>query len=327
MHLTYDSPARTRGPWRAWPGAGRRRRARLRLALSVLALLPVGAEAQVAVDGARLLDDLSALAHDSLAGRASGTDGSRMARAHLARRLAAMGLEVIADTFEVRLGDGSVAGVNLHAVVRGTEHPDRYLVLTAHYDHLGVRDGVIFNGADDNASGVSALLALAGSLSGAPPRHSVIVAFLDAEEVGLQGARHFVGRPPVPLEHVLVNLNLDMVSRSQAELWVAGTAQYPALRPVVEAVAPEPPVVLRFGHDTERDRGSDNWVGASDHAAFHRAGVPFLYFGVEDHPDYHRPTDDVEVVDSAFFVAAVETIRRAVVALDRSLAGARAGGV
>jgi Zn-dependent M28 family amino/carboxypeptidase len=146
----------------------------------------------------------------------------------------------------------------------------------------------------------------------------VFVAF-DAEEGGLRGARHFVEDPPVAREAIVLNVNLDMVSRSESELYVSGTYQYPQLLPFIENAAPAEPVVLRTGHDTPADTGSDNWVGASDHGAFHQAGIPFLYFGVEDHPDYHRPTDDPEKVDPAFFEAAVETIRRVIVELDRGM--------
>lgn len=278
---------------------------------------------QATVDADALMRDLSILAHDSLEGRAPGSPGSRGARAHIEARLASMGLVVAADTFQLPQGDDAVEAVNVWATIPGTHHPDRYLVLTAHHDHLGVREGDIYNGADDNASGTAAVLALAEVLARAPPRHSVVVALLDAEESGLAGARRFVAAPPVPLEHVLMNVNLDMVARSEGELWAVGTTQYPALRPLVEAVEPEPPVFIRFGHDTEADQGSDDWVMASDHAAFHREGIPFLYFGVADHPDYHRPTDDVEAVDPAFYVAAVETLRRVLETLDGALNGAR----
>jgi Zn-dependent M28 family amino/carboxypeptidase len=292
-------------------------------ALVLVAAAAAPLAGQVAVDADALMRDLSILAHDSLEGRAPGSTGSRRARTHIEARLASMGLVVAADTFQLPQGDDAVDAVNLWATIRGTDHPDRYLVVTAHYDHLGVRDGEIYNGADDNASGTAAVLALAEVLARAPPRHSVVVALLDAEEGGLAGAHRFVAAPPVPLEHVVMNVNLDMVARSEGELWAVGTTQYPALRPLVEAVEPEPPVFIRFGHDTESDQGADDWVTASDHAAFHRMGIPFLYFGVADHPDYHRPTDDVEAVDRAFYVAAVETLRRVLETLDGALNGAR----
>ena len=133
-------------------------------------------------------------------------------------------------------------------------------------------------------------------------------------------------------EAIALNVNLDMVSRSDSELWVAGTWQNPALREVVEAVVPADGVVLRFGHDGPEWTGADTWSGASDHAPFDRAGVPFLYFGVEDNPDYPRSTDDPERVDSSWYRASVETILRAVRARDatptavEAARAAKAGG-
>jgi len=272
--------------------------------------------------------DVAVLAADSLEGRAAGSEGGARAQRYLVSRLEGMGFHVTQDSFPVRrrgAGEPST-GVNLTVTIPGTVHPDRYLVLTAHYDHVGVRNGEVYNGADDNASGTAAAVGLAEVLRAAPLRHSVVVALVDAEEGGLQGARHWVADPPFPLEQVLVNVNLDMVGHSQGELWVTGTTPYPFLRPLVEAVEPAPPVFLRFGHDTEADTGSDNWISASDHGAFHARGIPFLYFGVADHPDYHRPTDDAGTLNPAFLAGAAETVRRVLVQLDEALGGARPGG-
>ncbi len=290
-----------------------------------LGVVPMAACGQGGVDDP-LLHDLRVLAHDSLQGRATGSEGGRLAREYLTRRLGEVGLMVRADTFEVRRRDGVAEGVNLSVRFDGTEFGERAIIATAHYDHLGVRDGEIYNGADDNASGTAGLLALARWLALTPPRHSVILVFTDAEEGGLQGARHFVADPPMPLNDMLLEINLDMVGHSSSELWVSGTYPWPALRPLVESVEAVAPVVLRFGHDTPADRGADNWIMASDHGPFHQVGIPFLYFGVADHPDYHRPTDDVATIDVEFFRAAIETVRRVFEAADATLDGRRPGG-
>lgn len=284
----------------------------------------VRASAQAVATDA-LLDDVRVLAADSMAGRAVGSEGGRMARDHIVARLRQMGYSPALDTFAVSRRDGEVEGVNVRVEVAGTEVLDRYVVVTAHYDHLGVRNGEVFNGADDNASGTAGLLALAADLRADAPRHAFVLVFTDAEEGGLQGARHFVAAPPVPLDAVILNVNLDMVAHSDAELWVSGTHPWPALRPLVEGVEPVAPVTLRFGHDTPDDAGADNWIMASDHGPFHEAGVPFLYFGVADHPDYHRATDDVETIDPVFYRAAVQTIGRVLRAADEALERQRPG--
>jgi Zn-dependent M28 family amino/carboxypeptidase len=147
---------------------------------------------------------------------------------------------------------------------------------------------------------------------------SVVVALFDAEEMGLRGARAFVRGPAVPGEAIALNVNLDMVSHSASgELWVAGTHHSPALRPVLDSVARTAPVTVRFGHDTPDLPAAQNWTTQSDHGAFHAAGIPFVYFGVEDHADYHQPTDDPETITPGFFVRAIATILEAVRRLAR----------
>lgn len=308
----------------------------LRTSLAALALLglaaaPLGAQArpEARIDRVRLMADLGALAHDSMEGRRIGTPGGERARRFLERRIEALGLKPvpghgIAQPFaaESRRGGEPVRGTNLVAMVPGTGTGDRVLVLTAHYDHVGMRTqeaggDSIYNGADDNASGTAALLAMAEWVRDHPLEHAVLFAWLDGEEGGLRGARAFVAEPPVAAARIAVNLNLDMVAHAARDLYVAGTHHYPFLLPVVKSVTPRPPVRLIPGHDS--GGGTDDWTSQSDHAAFHAAGIPFLYFGVEDHPDYHRPTDHVENVTPAFYTAAVETILDVLVALDGTL--------
>lgn len=280
----------------------------------------------VAEDLAVVLNrDLSVLADDSMAGRAVGTEGNRRARDYIVAELRAVGLEPALDTFTVERRGETLTGVNIRVSFPGTAHPDRYIMALAHYDHVGVRDGEIYNGADDNASGTAGLLMLAREWAQRPPYHTITALFTDAEEGGLRGARHFVAEPPFPIDEIVLAVNMDMVGQSSADLWVAGTWPWPSLRPLVERVEPMPPVVLHFGHDTPDDRGGDNWTMASDHGPFHQAGVPFLYFGVEDHPHYHRPTDEVGTIDPVFHHAAVETVRRVIAEADASLGGQRSG--
>ena len=165
------------------------------------------------------------------------------------------------------------------------------------------------------------MLELAKRLKAAPPEHSVLIVALDGEERGLLGAKHFVEAPPVPLSSISMNLNFDMTARadSDGKLWVTGTYQHPNLRPILEPIPANGAVSLAFGKDTPQDTGADNWVMASDHGAFHRAGVPFLYFGVNYHPDYHRPTDDFDKITPSVFISATELAWEGFRALDRSL--------
>jgi len=283
------------------------------------ATAPTAADARL--DMERALADLEFLAADSLEGRQSGTRGNAIARGYLIDAFRETGLEPMAGdfTFDFPLRDGG-SGVNVAGVRRGLVHPDRYIVISAHYDHLGVRGGEIYNGADDNASGTAGLLALARYFQQQPPENSILFVAFDAEEGGLQGARAFVADPPVPLDQIVINVNLDMVSRNtDGELYVAGTYHYPFLEPLVARVAESAPVTLIAGHDRPGLPAGDDWTRASDHGAFHDAGVPFLYFGVEDHADYHRPTDTFENIEPDFYGHALETILDAIATLDREL--------
>ena len=137
--------------------------------------------------------------------------------------------------------------------------------------------------------------------------------------MGLQGARHFVGNLPVPKDSILLNVNMDMLARNdKGELYAAGTFHYPHLRPALEKAQKKAKVKLLLGHDDPK-LGRDDWTKQSDHGAFHAAKIPFIYFGVEDHTDYHKPTDDFANIHPEFYVRAVETILKAARTLDKEL--------
>ncbi|WP_439477626.1 M28 family peptidase [Brevundimonas sp.] len=279
---------------------------------------------------AQLLEDVRILSADDMQGRDTGGAGGERARTYIVGRLEALG--VVAAPMgrlqpwemqgRTRAGPKTYNGVNVIGVIPGTRVTDRYIVVTAHYDHVGVNaEGLVFNGADDNASGVATMLALAADLKRQAPEHSVLIVALDGEEHGLLGAKHFVEVPPMPLESIAMNLNFDMTARAETDgkLWVTGTYQNPTFRPLLEPIPANGAVALAFGKDTPQDTGQDNWVESSDHAAFHRAQVPFLYLGVNYHPDYHRPSDDFEKITPSVFISVTELSIASFRALDRGL--------
>ena len=148
----------------------------------------------------------------------------------------------------------------------------------------------------------------AGSVPGRR-RISILFVAFDGEEEGLQGAKYFVEHPPVPVDRMTAVVNMDMVGRGDKNvIYVAGTTPYPALKPIVEAAAKDRKIDVRFGHDRPGVPGVEDWTFSSDHGPFHRAKVPFLYFGVEDHPDYHKPTDTADKIPRAFYVEATELV-------------------
>ena len=287
---------------------------------------PPAGQASGPIPATALMAHVSVLAADSMRGRLSGSPEAAETRAYIARQFGQAGLQRVGVSFEhpteaTSPRDSSVRrATNIVGLVRGRANADRYIVVTAHYDHVGVRDGEVYNGADDNASGTGALIEMARWFAANPPQHSILFVALDFEEGGLNGARGFVARPPVPLAAIALNVNMDMVGRNEKnELFASGTSYYPFLRPFLDSTAARSSITLRFGHDDPNGPRTDDWTTQSDHYAFHAARIPFIYFGVEDHPDYHKPTDDVERLMPTFYAGAVNTILDAIRMFDRNL--------
>ena len=275
------------------------------------------------VNVSRLLEDVRVLSGDAMEGRGMGTQGGVMARAFVVSRFADLKLKTFGDSYEkpfdANKGGAKVKAANVVGYVEGSKHPERFVVVTAHYDHLGVRDKQIYNGADDNASGVAVLLQLAAHFARERPVNSIIFAALDGEEEGLLGARALVKWLKDERRDVALDVNMDMVSHSdRGELYASGTYHTPSLAPALKLIAARAPVRLLLGHDRPEQK-HDDWTNQSDQYAFHKAGIPFVYFGVEDHKDYHKPTDDFETITQPFFVHAAETILSAVEAFDKDL--------
>ena len=273
---------------------------------------------QTRIDATALVDDLRRLSADDMEGRRVGTPGGARARALLVAQFLDAGLRPFAGTFEQPFGGGrGVAGVNVAGHVPGRVHPDAFIVVSAHYDHLGVRDGRIFNGANDNASGAAALPALARYFVRNRPATSLLFVAFDAEESGLAGSRAFVDRPPVARDALVLNLNMDMIGRDPSNtLWVVGTRRQPALRPLIERAAATASVSLRMGYDNPADGALKDWTRDSVHWSFLNAGIPALYFGVEDFALHHQPDDDFETMTMDFYVRAVESMVRVIEVMD-----------
>lgn len=283
---------------------------------------------------------LSALSADSLEGRATASPGALAAARMIADELASYGVEPAGDrgffqrvpfTRVIRRGRESlalgsfdpddpsagdvVAGRNVLGVIRGSDPSvaDEAIVVGAHFDHLGIRQAAdgdsIYNGADDDASGVVAVLEAARSLAaGPPPRRTVVFALFTAEEIGLLGTRWYLDNPVVPLERTVAELQVEMIGRADSlvghgVLWLTGyerstIGEFLAARGVAVVADPRP--------DQDFFRRSDNFM-------FAVRGIPahtLSSYGM--HEDYHRPSDEVERVDFDHMVAAVEAVVRSV---------------
>ena len=188
------------------------------------------AQTEAQIDSTRLLNNLAELSSDKYEGRNTGERGNALARTYLIDQFEKIGLPPIDSSyvhdfvFWNRIYKKKFEGKNLLGYIEGTKYPNQYIVVSAHYDHIGIKKGKIYNGADDNASGTCALIEIADYFIQNPPQYSIVIASFDAEELGLQGARCFVDEPPVLKDSILLNINMDMISRNENnELYVCGT--------------------------------------------------------------------------------------------------------
>ncbi len=252
-----------------------------------------------------LADQLQAhvevLADDAMAGREAGTAGGQAAAEYLVERLKELGLK----------GAGSDGGFyqpfgagyrNVLGRLEGRDpaHTGETVVICAHYDHIGRgtqktslgRVGEIHNGADDNASGTSAILELAEAFAflQEPPRRTVLFAFWDAEEKGLFGSKHWIANPTVRRDGIVAAINIDMIGRLRdGQLTVFGSRTAEGYRRLVSINNAESDLRIDF---------SWTLVANADHFPFVERQIPVLFPHTGVHDQYHRDTDDADRIDS-----------------------------
>lgn len=331
----------------------RERRTRWVAALAALVVLSVPAQAQTgggeasicgpapsvveptpSITAAEICSTIAVLAADSMEGRAAGTAGGERAAAYLARRFAALGLEapdgsylqpfrfsaaLLRDPHAARTtaeGDSTIATANVVAILRGSdpELADQAVVVGAHYDHLGwggmgslSDERAIHNGADDNASGIAGLLELAEHFRDDPPRRTIVFVGFGAEELGALGSIHYLRSPAWPADRTVAMVNLDMIGRLRETLTVQGTGSSPAWPALIDSLSslPGAPAIARVPDGS----------GPSDHAPFYDARIPVLFLFTGAHDEYHRPGDDVALIDAVGEVRVLELAAAAVEAV------------
>jgi len=180
---------------------------------------------------------------------------------------------------------------------------DEYVLVSAHYDHLGVVGGRTQFGADDNSSGVAALLEIARAFAESPakPRRSILFVSFDSEEAGLLGSFYYGRHPALPLDKAAAVLNMDMIGRNEdTATWkltpeytaqsvnLVGTLYSPTLRRIAEHQNDKLHLNLDFKTDTE---DKEEWFARSDQYVFATQGIPVLLFNTGEHPDYHTGND------------------------------------
>jgi hypothetical protein len=266
--------------------------------------------AQKLVEPPRLLDDIKFLTDDRLQGRATGSPGADSAASYLARRFSEVGLQPAAGGWFQSFNIGRHApsargrlvlvGKNVIGILPGRDPVlrNQTVILGAHYDHLGLggfgsldpdSTGRVHNGADDNASGIAALIQVAARLAASPPARTVVFIAFSGEELGLLGSAYYVKEPIYPLAGTLAMINLDMVGRLRAgRLIVYGAKTAKEFPPLLDS--------LNWYAGLDLKAQGDGY-GPSDQSSFYAAKRPVLHLFTDLHEDYHRTTDDWDKIN------------------------------
>ena len=264
------------------------------------------------------------LASDELQGREAGFHGSRVTSEYIVSLLQWMGVSSLADSYfqpfdayrkerqkkgRLEVHPDSIAKLkqevhqklsmrNVLGMIPG-KNTKEYVIVGAHFDHLGIDPALdgdqIYNGADDNASGVSAVLQIARAFlaSGQQPERNVIFAFWDGEEKGLLGSKYFVQTCPF-LSQIKGYLNFDMIGRNNKpqqpkQVVYFYTAAHPGFGDWLKED------IRKYGLQLEPDyRAWENPIGGSDNGSFAKVGIPIIWYHTDGHPDYHQPSDHAD---------------------------------
>ncbi len=326
--------------WRAGP------RLVFHVALLAIAIAPQIACSQKppavgegAINEALIRRHVNVIADDSMLGRNTPSRGLELTAAYVAAQFKRLGLKPGGDSgrFIQRysLAKGPNAGrdgptpaapgfdpmsaPNSVGILPGTDPAlrDEYIVISAHMDHVGVNGASvkdsIWNGADDDASGTAGVLALAEAFSHAPPRRSIIFLTVSGEEHGLWGSSWFASPPPVPIDRIVANFNLDMIGRNWKDSIVVVGLEHSDLGGTLAKVNAAHP---ELGITAMRDPWpQENFFGRSDHYNFAKRGVPALFFFNGVHADYHQPSDSPDKIDAEKEARVVRLIYHVVAAV------------
>jgi len=281
-----------------------------------------------------LLAHLQVLSSNQFSGRKFSTPGNKLAQDYIVSTLKELSIPAFKNTYQHNFSQKRLfqtkQGTNIIAFIEGKKHTEHYIVLSAHYDHLGSKGHKVFNGADDNASGTATLLAYADLLINKPLDYSVILLFTDGEEVNLLGAKAFISEQKQLLNRIKLNINIDMLAGNYKTKvlryikhdfdQILSTSGQDKFNDCLNTQA----IRIKKGFNTRRRSSSlatkTNWRMASDHAVFYQNNIPFIYFGVGTHKNYHTVKDNYENINPEFFIDATKAIYQQLLFLDKNMA-------
>jgi Zn-dependent M28 family amino/carboxypeptidase len=272
------------------------------------------------ITAADLKKHLYIVASDEMEGRETGSKGQKKAGEYLISQYKANGIpfpkgvkdyyqKVPAAFLNAQFDEGLPDSENVWAFIEGTEKPDEILVVSAHYDHVGIKNGYIYNGADDDGSGTVALLEIAQAFAqakkdGHGPKRSILFLHVTGEEHGLHGSRFYSENPLFPLKKTIADINIDMIGRRDTihadtnnYTYVIGSGRLSTdlYNAVENANKKYTNLALDYKYDARDD--PEKFYFRSDHYNFAKHGIPAVFFFTGVHKDYHRPGDKPDKIE------------------------------
>jgi len=266
-----------------------------------------------------LKKNLYVIASDEMEGRDTGSPGQKKAGEYMINYYKSLGIsypkalgsyyqKVPADFMKKRGGGNLPDSENILAFIEGSEKPEEIVVISGHYDHVGTRNGVVYNGADDDGSGTVAVMEIAKAFqsakkAGKGPKRSILFLHVTGEEHGLFGSEYYTDNPVFPLANTVVDLNIDMIGRDDPEnkgkqyVYVIGSDMLSSQLKVINEAANKTTNNLELNYKYDDPNDPQRLYYRSDHYNFAKNNIPVAFFFDGIHEDYHKPTDDVEKID------------------------------
>lgn len=260
------------------------------------------------------------VASDEMEGRNTGSEGQKKAGRYLIEQYKKNKIafpkkaenfyqkvpsEYMSRRYSPKLNDSE----NIWAFIEGTEKPDEILVISAHYDHIGMKNGEIYNGADDDGSGTVALLEIAQAFmkakkDGYGPKRSILFLHVTGEEHGLHGSRYYTDNPLFPLENTIADINIDMIGRRDDDhpdtnnyIYVIGSDRLSSELHAINEQVNKQYINLELDYKYNLDSDPNRYYYRSDHYNFARKGVPAIFYFNGVHADYHKPGDTPDKIE------------------------------
>lgn len=274
--------------------------------------------AYLSIKADELKKNLTVIASDEMQGRDTGSEGQKKAGKYMIDFYKNLGIshpksmtdyyQKVPSEFLNKRSGTLPDSENILAFIEGTEKPNEIIVISAHYDHVGTKDGVVYNGADDDGSGTVALMEIAEAFKqaqklGKAPKRSILFLHVTGEEHGLLGSKYYSENPIFPLENTVVDLNIDMIGRSDKEnegknyVYVIGSEMLSSELKKINENANNVTNKLELNYKYDDPKDPQRLYYRSDHYNFAKHGIPVAFYFDGIHEDYHKPTDDPNKID------------------------------